>query len=408
MKRHLKFLSFFMIFSGVLPACQKVEPDGGSYKVRIPLDDGSGNYRSSEVELRTVSNLQTMEGAAVHVKAKGHIIEKSGDDGKGLDIDMGKVPTAQFVKVNGVYIPADIDSLALTTAIYNLEKVKILTDTLLGNTEPSKPVDVIYDANVLLNDSSGEQKRMVNNAAYISQKDFFIIVPYEMEKIPLGMNGGVLAHEYGHKVFSHITKNELDRAVASGSVTASDAAEIQKVFSNVSLSEWKARDANPSTTSEVTDLKANDVMVGSINEGFADYIGYLHSGNPSFISPSVESQEHRDMSQEKASSKSDVAGKASVVDHDVHHVGAFFARFLYLMSKRDGKEVTAKNTFQFLKRYSAEYIAQRNKKYIGMERVVALYFDDKKQSEDLCKSVVNEVAEVKDVTICKKDGETHD
>jgi hypothetical protein len=247
-----------------------------------------GTYAPTTVQLNTLSDIVAMKGSVADVVGNARIVLDPNDPAlqqTGLTDqqvesillqDRGQSVTASYDQRDGVYWPADFHTWNIVTAYYNFEQAfdyyqqlgVFSGDSLGGNTIyywPSFTLVAISPA------------PQINNALYYSPVQAFLILPFDqqLDLVPLGMNTGVLVHEYSHRIFN--------LAVYQGQLFPQP------------LSEWLGTGG---PTTQINLLK-------SIDEGLADYHAYSQSCltafgcNPRFLESSFGSTiaDQRDMSQ---------------------------------------------------------------------------------------------------------------
>jgi len=396
----------------VSAACQKLEPSNGIYKVRIPMDDGSGNYVHTTAELRTVKNLEAMEAESTVIKTGGEIETKPADEGNLFYVEDsgGFTPKAQFLHIDDTYYPSNFLSLGLVTALYHFESVKEFFDTFGGNRHLSFPAIVRYDVKRIAH-KNGRKYSSIDNAAYMPILDVFLLMPYEGDEVPLSLNGGVLAHEYFHRVYSARHDVVLRDLQKKGKMQLGSNHRIDSKLTSVDPNEW-ANVTSPAgvvkadTDSDIDEeedkknFERYNILVGrSINEAIADYFAYVYTRNPDWISPSLKEGWFRDVSHRKRFRRSEKAQKIWMLKSfdskklndkiDVHILGAYFANFLYKVSRDWGNERTLAQTMIFLDRYFAKVLSQGTDKYFSWGKIADIFFESQKPGAKLCKSVLN-------------------
>jgi uncharacterized membrane protein YgcG len=236
----LKFFCLSAVLVAI-SACQKLTPDNGVYKVRIPVDNGQGHYVLQTKELRTVTDLSAMAGSTAVFKSDGRFDINLDYDGKAvvMNSNYGNTPAAQFVHSSGVYIPADYVSLSMTAAMYHFEAIKNFYDTFGANKDLKFPRTVLINV-VEAYRRGDEQMVSSNNAAYVPSLDVFFINPYKQPDVPLPLNGGVLAHEYLHSVFATKFNMTSMNLRDQGLITPAQFESLKHVLSAFRLDEWKS------------------------------------------------------------------------------------------------------------------------------------------------------------------------
>lgn len=166
-----------------------------------------------------------------------------------------------------------------------------------------------------------KEERQTDNAAYLflPGTTINVLLSYPTDKIQemqLGLNPGVWVHEYTHFVFNWLTKQEIRRRASKTEIRFSD------------------------TTSRKT--------WGSLDEGLADYFGFLFAQDPGYFQCSIEAlykdnpalgaQKNRDLAVRKPYST--ISSRVSGSSFDIHEGGAVFAHAWYQMGRNLGNHDT--------------------------------------------------------------------
>jgi len=405
-----------VIFWGIvifaLSGCTPVSPADGDYKIRIPLDDHTGHYALQDVDLHTITDIHAMAGTTAVIYDEGSFntyVDNSGDE-RIASADMGTTPSAHFIDVGGVLHPADFQSLAMSAAMYHFEYIKNFYDAVDGNKGLTFPRIVLMNVTVAHN-YGHQQVNTINNAAFVPSLDMFWINPFNSADVPLSFNGGVLAHEYLHNVFMARFKAVSAENIKKGTMSPEVSLNLNRTLDVAEADDWgPATDpfadsqypSDPETPIALTNkelAKVNSFIFGGLNEGMADYFGYEYSRNPGWISASLPTQSFRDLSKDKifpltAGGQQRLImesysgqGRNSGSGLDIHWLGSFFSRVLYLAAQDWGDLAAEQATITFMDRYSNIYSQQSDKRYISMGELVKLFFQDRKPSGSLCDNV---------------------
>lgn len=390
--------------------CNKMAPNGGVYRVRIPLDDHTGHYSLQTVELHTVKDIRAMAGSTATFLADGKFNVFAGKNGgeQAASANFGSTPSAEFIDVGGVLHPADFRSMAMAASMYHFESIKNFYDRFRGNENLKFPRLILFNVGVVHNFGVGEVE-LVNNAAFVPSLDLFWINPYKNADVPLAFNGGALAHEYLHSVFN-VKFHAAEMAnLEAGRITALQARRAEQSVAELwSSNEWLPNfpsfngfppppDDGDLELGKNDLIKINRFIYGSLNEGIADYYGYEYSRNPGWLTPSLPTQAFRDLSVAKDFSWN-VAGQKRLIMQsfsvdgaqthlDVHWAGAYFSHMLYLVSQQWGSVDTEKAAFNFMGRYADKYTTDHEKRFISMGELVRLFFMDRSPADPLCQKI---------------------
>ncbi|MDY7229388.1 hypothetical protein [Hyalangium rubrum] len=236
-----------------LAACAP-EPEA-PVRVSALVLTNSGTYVPQEVQLTTVTNVVSMEGVVAKLVGGARIRSDSQDPelinapteeafGNAMIKGGGRDVTASFITHDGVLWPADFHTWNMVTAYYNFEKAFDYFRTV-GNiplADFGDPITVYYFPEFILADTSGEALK--DNALYFPPVQAFMVLPFdELQRAPLAINAGIMAHEYSHLIFN------------------------KKVYGGRRLPEaliqWSGFAASPGAN-----------LLKSLDEGLADYHGF--------------------------------------------------------------------------------------------------------------------------------------
>jgi len=187
-------------------------------KVSALVLDGQGAFVPQTVELLNIEGLPevdpiTLQGPAANLVGGARITVDSNDpqlqgsltDTQLIDAlvkDKGNPPRGSYVQKDDVLWPADFDTWNLATTYYNFQQafaywqdvVNVPAEELTGNT-------VYFFAEFTLTDQS--TKPQVDNALFFPPIQGFVVLPFNtLQKVPLSMSPGVIAHEFSHRVFN--------------------------------------------------------------------------------------------------------------------------------------------------------------------------------------------------------------
>ncbi len=274
MKRVLSRITAAIILAGALGACAPdadSDQQNGAIQVLTPMSDANGQYALEFFELKELSDIRTVAGKYVQFFMSPRVV-----DGE----LRGTSPQARFIRNGaGQYIPGNEMTQQLVTVYAHMQRLALL-DQEVGaegvNTWPRK-------VGVAIRVKEGSQ----NNAYYDGESDSMFLVPYNQAGLPIPINGGIIAHEHFHSLFyklsmadSPVQSNVHDREEFFGMAGIEESGRRQRRFfpSLVGAEEM-----------EESELRRyyNLVMTRSLNEGLADFWGWMYTGNPDFIAQSL-------------------------------------------------------------------------------------------------------------------------
>lgn len=270
-----------MIF--ILFAC---EPDVTRFQT---IDIQNDEYQIVEQEIFSLTSPRTMEGDLGRITSGG--VFKVSLEEESMEYKQGRAIDLQYQVVDDVFYPIDRDGLILLSFYSHLEAVQ----TILKETDLE--VEQVFPINSAVTPILPDITLAFfpfENAAYVPGSHHFIILSDLMEKeVPLAANKGVVAHEFGHAVFHWLTTGDL-KASALGNGTS----------------------------------KASNSL-SSLDEGMADVLGALVSGQSNFISYSLELPA-RDLAGDQTFQKLDVLpetfeSEGALDLYDPYSLGSVFA-----------------------------------------------------------------------------------
>ncbi len=221
------------------------------FKAKLPFSKG-GSYEFQEVTFSTLENLDRLEGTIAKIKGNsvvdiaaetGEIIESKNEDD--LYIQKGQDIFLDYKLENGVVHARNFDSLAMLSIYYYYERTfNFWQDNLGLKLSDFEKIDIIY--NPRIGAKTGQSILEVTikiNAAFLpGMRDFWFFKTSKSEDLPINMNWGVIAHEFGHGIFDLYFNNK------DATITESDVEE-------------------------------NDEILSGINEGLADFFSYMVTGS---------------------------------------------------------------------------------------------------------------------------------
>ncbi len=305
----------------ILTSCSAGIP-GGAAQVKVIQPTGQRcHYSIAPATLSTLDNLNDVSGKIGRVVTSKLNLDSNAsilDTGTGFDpID------TQFLRSGSVYSAENFATLYAVSLYYAIETGYLLHAGLAPEADFVKNVPgftaktlIVQDA--IRNSSSTEGGgRVTDNAEFLPHsyknngvsdtRNYILSYPTDTIKdMPLGLNLGIMVHEYSHLVFEYFF---YAKALAKKTGTGSD--------------------------------KPTQSTLDSINEGYADYFGYLATKDPAFFLCSFPS-ENRDLSVPKTFTSDMNKRIQSDPNFDPHEGGAVFAAINYEIGQAIGFDVNAK------------------------------------------------------------------
>lgn len=162
----------------------------------------------------------------------------------------GSAPRARYSKSDqGFYIPLDVISTQMATIYYHLQNLIQLNESVDLQSVTRKPFQVGLE----VRKTDQEKLYEKNNAFYDGFSDSMLFVPTNTTELSLSMNAGVIAHEFFHSIF------------------------YKKVLGKLKIANSATQKLEPGA-----DL-FNLTYVRGINEGLADFWGWLYTKDQNFM-----------------------------------------------------------------------------------------------------------------------------
>lgn len=183
-------------------------------KVRALVRSSNGAYEPQQVELKTVTNIVSLEGKVVRLLGGASVRFDPNDPelqaatteeavGSALLKKEGRPVNASYITdEQGVLWPADFHTWNLVTTYYNFERAwEHFTVTAGVRQEELSPTTAYYFPEFVLADLSDKPQR--DNALFFAPTKSFLVLPFEqVQSAPLAINASILTHEYAHLVFN--------------------------------------------------------------------------------------------------------------------------------------------------------------------------------------------------------------
>ncbi len=181
-------------------------------QVVVLVYDYHGHYVPQTVELTTVTDLVAMQGsvarilggasfdlsptamANVPVDATEQQILAAATKGEGSPVHVS------YLEKDGALVPADFHSLNIVTTYYNFERAFQFFQRVGGLSAESFGARSVYYFPTFIEVTSPEN----DNAAFVPLLQGFVVLPFDqLQQVPLGINAGVIGHEFTHSVFNY-------------------------------------------------------------------------------------------------------------------------------------------------------------------------------------------------------------
>lgn len=269
---------------GLIGCGESVKPSDsrvGTATVVTYMPQEEGGYRLQRFELIGISDIKAVAGRFVNFFVAPKITVLNGKEKM-----TGSSPRAQFIRNSaGDYIASDSFTIELFSIYAHMQKLAAL-DKELGVEGVNKwPRDI----GVAVRADGG----MVNNAQYYGPADVMYFVRYTKSQLPIQVNAGVLAHEHFHSLFYKLVPgSEATRKSVHNHLAETPEAPQKPTILNGSSQDtdvqFQVLKAPPASARDLkTEQEMREVYYGGLNEGFADFWGWMYTGDPDFIALSL-------------------------------------------------------------------------------------------------------------------------
>lgn len=194
----------------LLNACGSSDGLTTPLRARIITSTENG-YAFRDVSFQTLQNLRKMEGelavlrgdAALNLNSEiGEVVKSSNPDA--LYSSIGQSVNLDYTVEEGVAIPRNFQSMAMLAIYYDYERVFLFWRDNLGlDLQDFGKLRLFMNPRIEANQDNTTVTGVIKvNAAFLpGPRDFWFFKTSPLEAIPINMNFGVLAHEFGHAIF---------------------------------------------------------------------------------------------------------------------------------------------------------------------------------------------------------------
>ncbi len=356
-----------IVSSLLLSSCAKksdVAEADGEVLVKIGVQSSAADYNLKVVQLKGIEKLNEVSGAFAR------FFYSPGSTGTQLT---GVSPRAQFIHTKNFFVPSDTISMQMAAIYFHLQNLALF-DKVIGADGVNKwPRSVGLETQI----SDGSSSLQKNNAFYNGQTDSMMFVPYTDSHLPISVNAGIIAHEHFHSLFYKIVIRSAYEAGRISTGLASIHSEETSEPINAQV-----REAQPLSLSDQEKVQFyNETMLRGMNEGFADFWGWVYTDDAEFMRWSLpdyqadrtlnlaESRVGLYESKEKITKRIEEAyqfsdnPKAALINYS-YQVGTPYARFLKQLSLLqaaakniqvvDSKKLIAQVIFNYMKELGAQ------------------------------------------------------
>lgn len=348
----LRLISALMVLISVI-SCTSSKERKVSHDIWLPWQNENGQYTIQKIPVNTVDQWTPLRGSAAQVRSHVNRIAKN-------TYSSQEVMLEYTHDKSGALIPSTQFSAEVASIYAHLERLQKL-DMELELPQATKARKVYV--NFIEELEYGEI--LVDNAFYDASIDSFFVVPYRQGKLPLTVNGAVLAHEHFHSIFARLLIFPMAKLAESKGAKFPGLLGLQPHSANFSkfllkyfqLGEGALVDSggiklDPSSTPFLANKIEflNRTMFRGLNEGLADVWGWLYSSDPCFMAPSfddistaerclkVEPRKLQLTTTEALGSKySSVEGVTAQANKYGYELGSNLAQLIYLRLSERGE-----------------------------------------------------------------------
>lgn len=236
----------------------------GSVSVQIPVQTSADRYQLKTVDLLGVKDLKQVSGDYARFYFSPGL--------SGTEL-IGNSPVAHFIKSGSLFIPSDFISTQMATIYYHMQNLADFDQKVGAGSINHWPRSIGLETQII--EKEGSRKN--NNAFYDGQTDAMMFVPFTKTELPIAVNAGIIAHEHFHSLFYKIV---IRKAVASKKITFN----IKSSHPEAVLIEPQKTVRPPNSISDKSKVALfNEVYIRGINEGFADFWGWLYTEDANFM-----------------------------------------------------------------------------------------------------------------------------
>jgi hypothetical protein len=316
------------------------------YQVLWPSGVEGGPYSLQSVKIQTFNHPDYLQGSFVRFFVQPYV--KDGQIAGGGIGHFSKVGDNSFV-------PVDLLSLQAATLYAHFEHLHQLDEQMGVSGQLNWPLNVGLNSKV-----AGTVGLVLNNALYDGRLDTLFFVPYSNDRLPLTFNAGIVAHEHFHKIFQVYVLGGRSRSglldCAEGEVEGevSQMHNLSYQSSSYESSSYESSSYEPiynlsfgpisTQSSDALDIATyNDFVLRGLNEGLADFWGWLYSGESAYFGRSLNEAENNRRRLDLGVDRLPGAGfwqlglqsfsqnnnSAAMRTHFAYELGTYYARFLY-------------------------------------------------------------------------------
>ena len=329
--------SFSLAFFSCQPQTPVAEAQG-DLKVMIPMVAQNRGAIPNPLETVTIKNITSLKNVS------GSYVQFYYTPGSSAGSLTGVAPQAKFIRTNdNVYVPSDSLTQQMFSLYYHVQKLNDFNAEISPELKQTRPFQIGLNTQVEGNASTGK-----NNAFYDGGSNALLVVPYTLENIPISVNSGIIAHEFFHSIF------------------------FKQVLANFGIQQDALLKSAPNKNEALKVFYFNQTYIRGLNEGLADYWGWLYTDNSDFISASLPKFGHDrkiELTESligKTETDSDIEDQVSqaqelskkpteYLSSYIYQIGTPHARFLKMLTQKIAVENKSSETLAKLAMAKAIY-----------------------------------------------------
>lgn len=267
-----------------LASCSAIfesEAVSGDIQVKIPVSNKSSDNSTYNEEVVTLKNIESLK------EVRGSYAQFYYSPGLNENRLSGISPLAFFIQTaKNIFVPKDMTSLQMSALYYHIQNLTDFSRSVgLLDQKQTKPFEIALNTKV-----KNKDVVQANNAFYDGRSDAMIFVPYTTEELPIAVNEGIVAHEFFHSIFYKIVFSDLKKNPQSltqrwslDTVHGYEKLWKSQLEETVSGTEVVPISDIAKTPKKTTVELYNETLLRGINEGLADFWGWIYTNDSDFL-----------------------------------------------------------------------------------------------------------------------------
>jgi hypothetical protein len=299
-----------VLLGAFLWGCGPVDMSGSVTAYVLARDEATGEYALGAHPVEHLESLRELRGRDVDMR-KGSEMNTTL---VGLDVKRGSPFALEYTRdADGTVVPGDLHSLYALSLYRNLDR----TSSFLrehGHT-PVRRLDVLYFPRLDNLVTGDGRASFTDNAAFVSEASGFLMLPsLLLTDLPMLLNEGIIAHEFGHSVIH------------------------QELFGDVKSA--------PHEDDE--DWAVTNRHLASMHEGVADLIAWAVTGDPDSFHATADIDRNLAEPRDYTAENWDELTSPDTTDYDPHLHGSLMARAIYEVWPKDATQLSSEARGQLI------------------------------------------------------------